>query len=63
LLPMTATALSETVPVTRVFPSTDTTSAASPSLVEEPNTDTTESAFSPLGRVESWPMLTRLLPW
>jgi len=63
VLPRTATALSLTSPVTRVSPRIETTSPALPSLVEDPNTDTTESAVSPSRKVESWPMLTRSLPF
>jgi hypothetical protein len=45
--PRTATALSVTDPVARVSPSIETTFPASPSLVEEPKMDTTESAVCP----------------
>src|SRR5690606_34964373 len=48
-----------TGPVTRVLPRTETTaSETSPSLVDEPNTDTTAIAFSPFASVVSWPTET-----
>src|SRR6267154_760933 len=63
VLPKTATAASSAEPVTFVSPKMDTTVTASPALVEDPKIDTTDSACSPAAKVESCPMLTKLLFW